>query len=117
MQGAGDLLIGAALGALGATQGIALPGIVLIGVGFDATASIVYAANPNWFPDNQPIGLGDVAMTAVGTAVGWAIFNAIFPRENPPSQSIIPTVVAAGLAMLPVAGRHPGRLRRLPRPV
>ena len=116
MQGAGDLLVGAALGALGATQGIALPGIVLIGVGFDATAALVYGANPNWFPDSDQLSLGDVLLTAVGTTVGWAVFNAIFPRENPASQGIVPTMVAAGLAMVPIVGRQPGRFRRLPRP-
>ncbi len=107
-----DLAVGATLGALGASQGIAMPGMVLVGLGYDATIATVRAVNPTWFPNSEPLTLGDVLVTAIGTAIGWTVLNALMPpRENPYSGTgaQLP-LVAAGLASLAIPGRIPGRL-------
>lgn len=108
-----DLGIGAALGALGASQGIALPGMVLVSFGYDATIAAVHGLNHDWFPQGESLTFGDVLITAAGTALGWLAVHAIFPaRENPvPVGNIQIPVVAAGLATLALPGRIPGRLR------
>lgn len=114
-----DLAVGATLGALSASQGIAMPGAVLVGLGYDATIAGVHAINEKWFPMSEPLTLTDVLVTSVGTAIGWWITQAIFPiRENPQvisgsahPLSYVP-VAAAGLAVMALPGRLPGRLRQ-----
>jgi hypothetical protein len=118
----GDLVVGGAIGIVGATQGVALPGLLLIGVGFDAVAAAVRAVDPKWFPNSEPLSLFDVLATTLGTAAGWAVVRAVSPRPNPagappgavfgPRGAMLATGMAAGLVMLPTAGRAPGRLRR-----
>ena len=109
-----DIAVGATLGALSASQGIALPGAVLVGLGYDATIAGVHALNENWFPESEPITLGDILVTAAGTAIGWWITQALFPvRDNPlPHGNYVP-IAAAGLAVMALPGRVPGRLRQL----
>lgn len=111
-----DLGIGAALGALGASQGIALPGMVLVSFGYDATIATVHAIDNSWFPQGENLTLSDVLITAAGTALGWLAVHVIFPpnqtRENPPVLGNVQIpVVAAGLAAMALPGRVPGRLR------
>lgn len=105
-----DVLIGAAIGIAGAMNDIALPGLLLVGFGFDVAVSLVYAINPQWFPQSSGLSMRDVLATGVGTAVGWGLVKTFVPpsvRTNP----IVKAATTAGFVLLPAAGRVPGRLR------
>lgn len=95
-----DLVVGAALGALGAVQGVALPGMLVLGVGYDAAASGVASARPDWFPNGRPISGGELLATAAGVTVGWLLMRTFFPRMNPTGYE---PILAAGVIMM--AGR------------
>ncbi len=109
---AADLLVGAAIGTAGGMQGIALPGLLLVGLGFDASVAAVRAMDPQWFPNHTEITLEDVLVTAIGTALGWGAAKLILPQINKLNPGLA-KAATAGVAMLPIAGRFPGRLRAI----
>lgn len=104
-----DVLIGGAIGVAGGMNGIALPGLLLVGLGFDVAVSLVYRINPNWFPQSGALSLSDVLSTGLGTTLGWSLVQMLPERirTNPAARA----VTAAGFVFLPTAGRVPGRLR------
>jgi hypothetical protein len=105
-----DVLIGGAIGVAGAMQGIALPGLLLVGLGFDVSVSLAYHLNPRWFPHSGGLSVSDILSTSIGTAIGWSLVQTLVPekvRTNPAARA----VTAAGFVLLPAAGRVPGRLR------
>lgn len=110
-----DVLIGAAIGAAGGMQDIALPGLLLVGLGFDLAVSLIYAVNPSWFPHSGKLTVYDVFATAIGTTVGWGLVRTVVPqkiRTNPAARA----AATASFFLLPaVGGRVPGRLRSYPR--
>lgn len=104
-----DVLIGGAIGVAGGMNGIALPGLLLVGLGFDLAVSLTYHINPRWFPRSGALSISDVLSTSLGTAIGWSLIQ-VLPeriRTNPAARA----VTAAGFVLLPAAGRVPGRLR------
>jgi len=105
----GDLAIGAVIGALGAVQGVALPGMIAIGVGFDVVAAATYAIEPKWFPESEALSVVDVLATALGTTLGWVLVRTLLPGANPTGHE---PIIAASLAAAPLPARFPGRLRR-----
>src|SRR5438309_450264 len=104
-----DLLAGLLIGGLGGSQGVALPGLLLVGLGYDTSIALAYQMNPDWFPQSQPLTLSEVATTGAGTAVGWALAKALFPTANPSGMRAMTPIALAGMAMMPFAGRVPGR--------
>jgi len=107
-----DMLIGAAIGAAGGVQGIALPGLLIVSFGFDLAVTLAYTINPNWFPGSRGLTLKDVLTTSAGTIAGWGLVRLLVPptmRTNP----AIRMATAAGFVLLPAVGRVPGRLRSL----
>lgn len=111
-----DIIVGGVLGAVGAQQGVALPGALLMGLILDASAALAYQINPSWFPRNRCLSIQDVLATAFGVTAGWMAVRALgASRVNPsgavaspvPSGAI--TAVALGTLVL-TAGRAPGRL-------
>lgn len=102
-----DLFVGAAIGAVGGLNNVALPGLLLVGLGFDLSIAIAYKLNPAWFPHSTPLTWGEVLTTSIGTAAGWAVTKAFVPHGNPE----IAPIAAAGLGVIPINGRMPGRMR------
>lgn len=100
-----DLLVGSMIGAAGGLNGIALPGLLLVGLGFDVSMAIAYRINPAWFPGGDGLGISDILTTAAGTTAGWMVAKAIAPQGNPR----LAPIAAAGMLLLP--GRAPGRMR------
>jgi hypothetical protein len=133
-----DLAIGGLIGALGGSQGIALPGVILLGLGFDLVAAATFKLNPRWFPEREGIKSIDVVATTAGTFVGWLIGRAFGSwansvLQNPTGNQTTPggggssgggagRTLAAGMVVgaIPLAfgaipGRMPGSLRRISR--
>lgn len=102
-----DLLVGSAIGAVGGLQGIALPGLLIVGLGFDASVAAAHTINPTWFPGADGLTLEEVFATALGTIAGWGVAKLVAPHVNP---AVVP-IASAGLALMPIPGRVPGRMR------
>lgn len=100
-----DALVGGMIGAAGGLNGIALPGLLLVGLGFDISVSLVHRFKPEWFPAGDGLTLTEVVTTALGTTAGWAAVKIIAPAGNPD----LAPIAAAGMLLVP--GRFPGRMR------
>lgn len=100
-----DLFVGAMIGAAGGLNGVALPGLLLVGLGFDLSVAVVHRMNPNWFPQGDGVAFEEVLATAIGTTVGWGLTKAFVPDGNPQ----LAPIAAAGALFVP--GRVPGRMR------
>jgi hypothetical protein len=110
-----DLAVGGAIGALGATQGFGLPGMILVGVGYDLVVASAYGFNPQWFPGNEQLTLRDVVTTAIGTAIGWSTVRALMPAQtNPAGDAGIGALAMGALSFAAIPfGRAPGQLPRV----
>lgn len=113
-----DLVVGGAVGAIAASQGVALPGALVVTAGVDASAAAARAVRPDWFPGTESITLGDVLVMGLGAVAGWGVARALLPGSEGDTATsgaalVLASLAVAGVAVLPLAEvRSPGRLRR-----